>query len=140
MSEENALWLQTTSRGMSRTGYQDLRATLQQNQLAELPGWNKTKDYRDQVCSNLNVLYQGLFSYFQFIVPKISFTEESQETVAAQFDVHESLINHTERLFDMIEVEPGNFKFTVRFSWDGAKFSSLNFKRKREQHEPDSTQ
>lgn len=56
MSEEHALWLQTTSRGMSRTGYQDLRATLQQNQLAELPGWNKTKDYRDQVCSNLNAV------------------------------------------------------------------------------------
>ena len=50
MSEENALWLQTTPRGMSRTGYQDLRATLLQNQLADLPGWNKTKDFRDKLC------------------------------------------------------------------------------------------
>ena len=35
-------------------------------------------------------------------------------------------------------MEPGNFKFTVRFSWDGAKFSSINFKRRKDQHEPDS--
>ena len=33
--------------------------------------------------------------------------------------------------------DPGNFKFFLRFGWDGAKFSSLNFKRRAPEDEDD---
>ena len=63
MSEEHALWLQTTPRGMSRTGYQELRASLLNHQLLELPGWNKTKAYRDKV-NNISLISCKILLFF----------------------------------------------------------------------------
>ena len=49
MSPAHALWLQTTSRGLSRLAYQRMRMSFLDRGLGRFPGWNSTKEYRDQV-------------------------------------------------------------------------------------------
>ena len=99
ISVEHALWLQTTSRGMSRTGYQEYRRSLKDHNVSHPPGWNATKDYRDQVdISRLKFVGQllKLFSFIQNIVPEIEFFEENGEVIAAKFDLFDCVSNHAQ--------------------------------------------